>query len=338
VTVTETSSGKIIPAQLNNGLLNFYGDPGKDYTINVQHSSQKSLTEEINVPIEANELDPISLSLVESEPALPLITSATLATTHTTPDQIQVVGRVVNGHGTMLNEVVVTVTDKSTGEKTPSRFKNGLLNFNGNIGKSYIISASTNDYKTVTQEIELSEVNKDVEKVSITIDEPRPVTFEMAARIFKEEDQTPLPGAKVIVTSFTEPDIELEANDNGLVKFKLPDATAYMIFATRDEYSGMHTGIAESGTDQSSITHPVPASKDQKNVPVLARLMNAAGETVNKSDISVTNKSTGESIPVEIQNGTLSFVGEQGQDYILTSEGYNSLIALKKISIPQRTK
>ncbi len=53
----------------------------------------------------------------------------------------------------MLGEVTVTVTDKTTGAKTTSQFKNGLLDFVGVKGRTYTLSVEDKNHRVQSQDV-----------------------------------------------------------------------------------------------------------------------------------------------------------------------------------------
>ncbi len=60
------------------------------------------------------------------------------------------------------------------------------------------------------------------------------VMIEMAARIFYAENESTLGGASVKVSTFLEEDLDLVADENGIVTFSLKQGTAYLLVASKD--------------------------------------------------------------------------------------------------------
>ncbi len=76
-----------------------------------------------------------------------------VATTRLSDKQTIVAGKLKDSQGNMLDEVTVTVTDKTTGAKTTSQFKNGLLGFVGIEGHTYTIAVEDKNHRTQSQDV-----------------------------------------------------------------------------------------------------------------------------------------------------------------------------------------
>ena len=66
---------------------------------------------------------------------------------------VAVTGKLKNADGTMLDEVVVTVFDKTTGKRVPAQFKNGLLTFPAIKGNIYAVSVEDSNHNIQSQTI-----------------------------------------------------------------------------------------------------------------------------------------------------------------------------------------
>src|SRR5688572_33496671 len=126
-------------------------------------------------------------------------------------------GHVLDNMGNYMEGATVTVTDKTTGETIPATLEDGILTFTGKQDGQYIVTVEHEGHKTTTREITLSGLN---ESISLTL-EKLPVMVSMAARVFKASDNTPLGGASVKILNFSETDMELTANEQGIVQFVL---------------------------------------------------------------------------------------------------------------------
>ena len=254
--------------------------------------------------------------------------------------QVPVVGRVTGGNDNVLHDAVITVKEKKSGEAIESEYKEGLLTFSGEKGKSYSVNVEHDDHHTVTEDIHITHEAQVIEKMAITMESKKevPVLISMGARVFKAVDQSPLAQAKVTIISFTEPDIELIAGADGSVDFKLPEGTAYMVVGTKEGYAGMHSGVAENATSISVVVHPVAATSDaDKQLPVVAHVTNAHGETLTNAHVTVTERATGKQVQSWFKEGLVSFLGEKGNDYTITAKHDDHRTVTQGLSVPEKT-
>lgn len=238
--------------------------------------------------------------------------------------QLPVVGLITNQRGEILKDAIVTVTEKGTGKKIPIQLKEGLLSFFGEKGKEYTIAVEDENYKQASEDLKIPATGTDVEKISITLEDKE---LRMAVRVFKESDQTPLGGAHVRVISFVKSDMEVTANEEGVAEFTLPDGTAYVVIGNKDSYTGMHSGMAEAGQDKASVIHPVPANNDpDKQLPILGMVIDETGTPLSNVSVVVTDVTTGQTLPVKIDNGILYFYGKKGGNYkvLVSAENFDT--------------
>ncbi|HEX5169839.1 MAG TPA: tetratricopeptide repeat protein, partial [Cyclobacteriaceae bacterium] len=251
---------------------------------------------------------------------------------------LPVVALIADLQGKVLDEVTVTVTEKASGKSIPVKMKDGIVSFLGERGKEYDITATANGFQTASENVVISRDAAAVNKISMIMEKevlPTPATFMMAARVFKAEDNSPLAGAKVTITSFVENEQELIAGNDGLVQFKSPEGSAYIIMASRDDYYGMYSGIADKGTEKSFMTHPVPTTKQsEKHVTVVAQVADANETSLKASDVVVKEKSSGKVVPVQLANGMVNFQGEKGKDYSITVDDKLHGLLSEEVNIP----
>lgn len=248
-------------------------------------------------------------------------------------NQLPVVGRITNKRGEPLSQAAVSITDKRSGKKIPSQFKEGILSFFGEKGKEYTITVEDSNYQPVSKDIGIPINADEVEKISIILDDK---FTRMAVRVFKETDQLPLSGANVRIISFAEHDIEVTANEQGIADFNLPDGAAYVVIGNKDGFTGMHSGIVAEGEDYASIIHPVPANNDPaKQLPVIGLVVDEKGEPMASAEVIVLDINTQKSIPVKIENGILYFFGEKGSNYKVQviAQNYDSLVKNIEINL-----
>jgi outer membrane protein OmpA-like peptidoglycan-associated protein len=254
--------------------------------------------------------------------------------------QVPVVGRVTGRKDNILHDAIVTVTEKSSGKAVKSEYKQGLLTFSGEKGKSYSVNVEHDDHHTTTEDIHITHEAEMIEKKAITMEAKNSVSVSvvMGARIFKAVDKSPLSKAKVTIISFTESDIELLADNDGLVDFKLPEGTAYMVVGTKDGYAGMHSGVAEKGSDKASVIHPVAATSDaDKQLPVVAHVTDAHGQTLTNAHVTVTERATGKQVQSWFNEGLVTFLGEKGRDYNITAKHSDHRTVTQGLSVPEKT-
>lgn len=311
IVVTDTSTGKTIPAKLSEGTLQFDGEKGKEYSVTVNHVNYKTAVKQLTIPNDTTTTLNEKIILESNEVPLP-------------------VGiHVTDNNGKTLTDASVTVLQNETGKQIPAKLTNGVLTFNGEPGASYTIVVKHKDYDPASKQLVIPTTSPDVKKLSITLSKraslPLPIT--MAAHIFKADSNEPLINADVRITSFTEPDIELHTNENGIVVFTLPNTTSYILIANKDGYTGLYSGIADVGVSKDSITLEVPAFNDpEKQIPVIGLATDDDGNMITDIQIIVINNATGERLPAKVENGFISFFGKNGNSYTIetAASGYET--------------
>jgi len=159
----------------------------------------------------------------------------------------------------------------------------------------------------------------------------------MAARVFKGDDNQPLANANVIVITFGEKDQELTTDSVGMVDFILKEGNAFHIIGTKDNLRGMTSGTAEKGkNDKASFIIPVPLyGENPTQVLAIGLVTNTRGELVDATKSTVKNKRTGEQIPIQTEKGVLTFKGEHGEDYNITVSHDDYLTTLQELLLPE---
>ena len=161
--------------------------------------------------------------------------------------------------------------------------------------------------------------------------------LEMAARVFKGDDNQPLANANVKIITFGEKDQELTTDANGMVDFTLKEGTAFVIVGTKDNLTGSTSGMAERGkTDKASMIIPVPLYGDKiKSVLALGLVTDTNGKPIDGYKATVANKKTGENIPVETKDGLLTFKGKPGESYNISVSHDDYLTTLQDLTLPE---
>jgi outer membrane protein OmpA-like peptidoglycan-associated protein len=173
--------------------------------------------------------------------------------------------------------------------------------------------------------------------------DPKPVNvlpdskpLDMAAKIFKGDDNQPVANANVRIITFAEEDQELLSNENGLIDFKLKEGTAFVIVGTKGNLTGMVSEMAEQGkTDKTTQILPVPIFGDENEVAVIGLVTNTLGDVVDGFKANVTNKQTGENIPVDIKTGLMTFKGDHGQAYNIAVSHDDYKTTLQEVILPE---
>ncbi len=166
----------------------------------------------------------------------------------------------------------------------------------------------------------------------------RPVSqpLEMSAKILRGDDNRPVPNANVKIITFAEEDKELTSDENGIVDFKLNEGTAFVIIGTKDNLTGMLSEMAERGkTDKATQILPVPLYADKNDVTAIGLVTNTSGDAVDGFKATVTNKVTGNVIPVDIKPGLMTFKGDHGESYNISVSHDDYKTTLQEVILPQ---
>ncbi len=143
VTVTDKATGAKTTSQFKNGLLGFVGIEGHTYTIAVEDKNHRTQSQDVTIPANAGAQENIDLVFGDQQNA----------DKNPGEKQTMVAGKLKDSQGNMLDEVTVTVTDKTTGAKTTSQFKNGLLDFAGVKGRTYTLSVEDKNHRVQSQDV-----------------------------------------------------------------------------------------------------------------------------------------------------------------------------------------
>jgi outer membrane protein OmpA-like peptidoglycan-associated protein/tetratricopeptide (TPR) repeat protein len=254
--------------------------------------------------------------------------------------QLPVVTFVTDTNGEMLEDAKVKVTEKISGDSIHSEFNDGVLSFFGEKGKSYDISVKDEGHKASAAIVSIPQDATQVDKVNIELKDKRPMQptiYQMAARVVKANDNTAISGAQVKIMTLDSEDVELTTDNEGVVNFTLAEGTAYVAMATKDNMTGMHSGIAEKGAEKSSLIHSISVQGDsKKQLPIVRVITNDEGVALNDAKVKVTEKISGDSVASEFNDGILSFSAERGKAYDISvkDKGYKSTTT--SIAVPQQ--
>lgn len=229
---------------------------------------------------------------------------------------------------------VAVVTDETTGQVINYPGGQSLVSFLGKKGHTYLVHAENEQGDKAEGRIPIALTDKGTKTLELVLPNSRR-PMEMAAKIYRADNGQVLGNAAVKIITFGETDQDLAANTEGIVEFALTPGTAYVVIGSKDDLTGMHSGMAEKGTDKGSIIHPVPAYGDRiNNVLAVGLVTNTSGDLLDGFKANVTNKSTGETIPVQVQKGILTFLSKRGESYNVNVGGDEFETSQLQLEIP----
>lgn len=318
IQISDVHTGETIPAKYDHGVLYFPGKKGSTYKIEASSTDFETHSSSITIAEDASMITPLEITLKAS------------------PKKLHVTTIISGDINELLDSLAVTVKDKVTGEEIPAEIVHGKLTFPGEQGKQYSLTVTHKEHVTVTEEILIPAKAVNVKDINIQLQKtsaiPPPVLISMAARIFREDDNTPLAGAQVKIMSI-EADMEVTTDAEGITEFTLPEGTAYIVVGTKDNYSGMHTGMAEKGAAKTVVTHPVPAHDNTVRTPVVTKITDDNGLIMDEVQVTVTEKNSGKKVPSEFLKGVLSFYADKGKEYSINAKSPDHLPSSQHIAI-----
>ncbi|HEX6224574.1 MAG TPA: OmpA family protein [Chryseolinea sp.] len=237
---------------------------------------------------------------------------------------------VTDENGDIVQDPVIAVRDKHTGDSIPAKISQGLLYFKGEIGKSYTIAVDHNDFDPFGEEITITEETEQVEKISVVLKRNQETThLPFALRVFKDSDKSNISGATVTIISSSAGDHELVTDINGFAEYSLEEGSAYMVIARKGDLVGNFTGTAGKESTKEYVVNPVPAfSEITAQNAVVAKVVDANGNLISTANTTVSKRSSGETVPTQTNAGLLHFMGESGEEYTITvkDENYGTII------------
>ena len=248
--------------------------------------------------------------------------------------RVACIGFIVNEEGLPKKASTISIVDTTTGEKIQFPGDTSQLAFLGKKGHSYHIEVADDAGHKASHDLNIAPTEKN--PISFTIVLPDSQPLDMSARIFRGDDNRPIPNANVKVITFAEEDKELVSDENGLVDFKLKEGTAFVIIGKKDNLTGMLSEMAERGkTDKQTQILPVPLYNDNNNVNVIGLVTNTSGDAVDGFKATVTNKVTGNVIPVDIKPGLMTFKGDHGESYNIAVSHDDYKTTLQEVILPK---
>ena len=190
------------------------------------------------------------------------------------------IGLIQNEEGFPRKASIISVVDELTGENLIHPGDRSMVTFMGEKGHSYKVDIE-NEQGTKASHQVVIQADDDSTKTWVMVLPDIQKQMTLAARVFRADDNQPLDNADVTIVTFGEADQELTTDADGLVDFTLAEGMSFVIIGSKDNYSGMNSGIAEKGADKQSMIHPVACYTDIPN-PVLAM-----GRVTDRSGIPI---------------------------------------------------
>jgi outer membrane protein OmpA-like peptidoglycan-associated protein len=244
------------------------------------------------------------------------------------------IGFIKNELGLAQTAATISIVDKTTGQVIIHPGDQSIISFRGEKGHSYHIEAVHALGNKASHQLDIAKDDHGTKEFTIILN-TTPVRLPMAARVFKAEDNQPIGGADIRILTFGEEDQELKSNTDGVVDFQLTQGQAYVVIASKDGLSGMHSGMAELNQQKDSIVHPIPVLGDKPNTVLgMGLVTNKKGDGIDNFRATVTNKKTGAKTNVQANRGLLTFLGDRGASYEVTIEHDNYETTFAEVDMP----
>ena len=244
------------------------------------------------------------------------------------------IGFIKNETGLPQVATHISIVDRTTGQTIDHPGDQSDIFFRGEKGHQYHIEAVNSLGNRAHHDLSIAKDDKGT-KVFTIILRNTPAKLAMAARVFRADDNQPVPNADVRIITFGEEDQELKTKPDGVVDFRLTDGQAYVVIATQDGLSGMHSGMAEVSQQKDFIIHPVPLYGDKPDaVLAMGLITNRKGEGIDNFRATVTDKISGQTVDARANRGLLTFIGDKGGIYDVKIEHDNFETALTRVEIP----
>lgn len=231
------------------------------------------------------------------------------------------IGKIKDSDDNPAKATSTIVIDETANETVAQFNENALINFAGKKNHTYRVQITNDQGDTTIHRLTIKPSDQEARSWTMVLKESMEDLM-MAAKVFIAENNQPLSGAEVKITTFSEPQFELKTNEDGIVEYTLPKGTAYLVEANNGMFTGMLAGVAEAGTDKKHIIHPIPAYGDKaadENI-IMALVTNEKGEIVKDAKVLVHDKASGDQIAVIVQDGVASFKGKHDHTYNISVE------------------
>lgn len=248
--------------------------------------------------------------------------------------RIACIGFVKNELGLPQITETISIYDQTTGQTVPHPQQQSIISFMGEKGHQYHIVATNAVGNKASHDLNIAKDERGTKVFTIMLNNI-PAKLPMAARVFKAEDNQPVADATIRVLTFGENDQELASDADGMVDFQLTQGQAYVVIASKDGLSGIHSGMAEIDQQKDSIIHPIPVYGDKTNtVLAMGLVTNKKGVSIDNFQTTVTNSKTNKTVSVQANRGLLTFLGDRGGSYEVNVAHDNFETAYAKVEIP----
>lgn len=249
----------------------------------------------------------------------------------TPKNRVMVITRVTDEQRQPVAGAEAIIVDKNTGEKVPVRVENGFLAFYGRKGGDYEIAIQAPGYKPASAVLHIKPSDDAVDPLGISLQKQQTPELQESLRVVLASNNTSLPHTAVKVISLLADDQELSTGDDGLVRFRLPEGSAYMALAQQGNFYGVYSG--EITPQSTEIRTLVLNDTLSDRVPVIG-LMKDGQQPVVPTAVVVTDVSDGTPVPVQVNQGMLMFLGKKGSEYTIevTSGQYETQVEKLRIS------
>lgn len=244
------------------------------------------------------------------------------------------IGFVKNELGLPETAAIINIVDLTTGQTIPHIPNQSIIAFRGEKGHRYHIEAIHALGSKGSHLLDIAKDDRGTKEFTIILNST-PVKLPMAARVFKAEDNQPVAAAEIRILTFGDDDQTLSTTPEGIVDFSLTPGQAYVVIASKDGLSGMHSGMADLTQQRDSIIHPIPVYGDKPNsVLAMGLVTNRKGDAIDGFKATVTNKNTGEQVNVQSNRGLLTFLGDRGASYSIKVEHENYNDHFAEVTLP----
>ncbi|MEJ7645680.1 MAG: OmpA family protein [Chryseolinea sp.] len=248
--------------------------------------------------------------------------------------RVTCIGLIKNDEGLAQSAAVIAISDETNGQKFNHPGDQSIITFRGERGHRYLVEVEHELGHQASHTLEIGENDHGTKRFTVLLSTRQDV-IKMAGRVFKAEDNAPLSNATVEIITLSDQDQELLTDSAGHVDFDLELGTAYVVIATKDGLSGMHSGMAEIGTGKADIIHPVPAFGDKINsVLAMGLVTSSSGKPIAGYEATVVNKATGEKVSTQANKGILTFLVERNASYNINVGHVDYETSLQELHIP----
>ena len=250
----------------------------------------------------------------------------------------------------MLDEVEFSVFNKTTGERVPAQFKNGLLNFLAIKGNIYSVSVEDNNHQVQSQDVTIADNAGADENIDLNFDNKGDAATDQVQRLvpvnkrIRTADGNMLDEVTVTVFDKATGERVYSKFENGLLKFAGISGNIYAVSIEDKNHNIQSQDIAipaDATAEQNADLilgdqDNTMANEDEgKRIPVVGEIMVAQGNMLDEVEVTVSDKATGERIPSQFKNGLLSFIGVKGNIYSVAVQEGNQPARIEEVVIQE---